>query len=80
VWTRVVADIADADVALREVNIINRDAGGVRFHVNHDALWVQHDLYCAPFVPRHLQVAMGLAAKAVVKAAADFALRTGGSM
>jgi hypothetical protein len=80
VWTRVVADIADADVALREVNILNRDAGGVRFHVNHDALWVQHDLHCAPFVPRHLQVSVGRTAQAAVKAAADFALRTGGTL
>lgn len=80
VWTRVVREIIDADVALREVNILNRDAGGVRFHVNHDALWVQHDLPCAPFVPRHLQVAVGLTAQAVVRSAADFALRTGGSM
>ncbi|MCA1781533.1 MAG: hypothetical protein LC679_04950 [Intrasporangiaceae bacterium] len=80
VWTRVVGDITEADVALREVNILNRDAAGVRFHVKYDALWVQYDLHSAPFVPRHLQVAVGLTAKAVVKAAADFALRTGGSL
>ena len=80
VWARIVGDIADADVALREVNILNRDAEGVRFHVAHESLFVQHDLHCAPFVPRHLQVAVGLTARAAVKAAPDFALRTGGTL
>jgi hypothetical protein len=80
VWTRVVQEITDHDVALREANILNRDAAGVRFHVSHDALWVRYDLHAAPFVPRHLQVAVALTAQAVVKAAEDFALRTGGTV
>lgn len=80
VWTRVAQEITDHDVALRETNILNRDAAGVRFHVSHDALWVRYDLHAAPFVPFHLQMAVALTAQAVVKTAEDFATRTGGSL
>ena len=79
-WARLVHKITDPAVALREMNILNRDATQVRFHVKHDALWVSCDLHCAPFVPRHFQLAVTATAEAARGAAEDFAVRAGGSV
>lgn len=78
VWARLVREISDGAAALREMNILNRDADRVRFNLGHDALWVQFEVTCGPFVPRHVQTAVGIVAAAAGAVSEDFALRTGG--
>ncbi|HHX46251.1 MAG TPA: hypothetical protein GX718_02600, partial [Brevibacterium sp.] len=78
VWARLVRGISEGKAALREMNILNRDADRVRFNVGHDALWAQFEVTCGPFVPRHVQTAVALVADAAGAVSEDFALRTGG--